>query len=91
MKTRNYMSGISEMPRFAFVLACLLMVGAGWHFQTAVERLGQMSDELQSDFMQPSQVFIQIASRRQKTPVSATNPRPTPVSKDNLLESSAQN
>ena len=79
------------MPRFAFVLACLLMVGAGWHFQTAVERLGQMSDELQSDFMRPSLVFLRSASARQEAPDSAANPRPNPAIKENLVESSAQN
>jgi hypothetical protein len=89
MKTRDYLLGISEMPRFAFVLACLLMVGAGWYSKTALDRLGQMSDELQSDFMQPSQVFIQIASRRQNAPVSATNTRSKPEIKENMVENSA--
>ena len=89
MKTRDYLSGIAEMPHFAFVLACLLMVGAGWYSKTAVDRLGQMSDELQSDFMQPSEVYLRSVSGRQKAPASAANPRPTPVGKENLVESSA--
>jgi len=79
------------MPRFAFVLACLLMVGAGWHFQTAVERLGEMSDEIQRDFMQPSQPYLLGVSRRQNASASAANPRPNTAIKENLVESSAQN
>ena len=79
------------MPRFAFVLACLLMVGAGWYSKTAVDRLGEMSDEIQRDFMRPSQPYLVGVFRRQNASASAANPRPNPAIKENLVESSAQN
>jgi hypothetical protein len=88
MKTKAYLSGSSGTQRFAFVAACLLVAGAGWYSMNAVDRLGQMADELGSDFSKPSQAYLWNVSRRHKAPAVPASPRLKPVSKENAPNSS---
>ena len=83
MKTRAYLSGGLGMRRFAFVVACLLIAGAGWFSMNAVDRLGQMAEELQSEFLQPSPVYLMRTSFGQRAHPGSTTTGPQ-VSKQNL-------
>ena len=82
MKTRAYLSGGLGMRRFAFVVACLLITGAGWFSKCSVDRLGEMAEELQSDFLQPSPVYLRNSLRRQVAHPGGTTTGPQ-VSKQN--------
>jgi hypothetical protein len=68
-----------------------MIAGSGWFAKTAVDRLGKMSDELESDFLQPSQMYLWNASGQHKARASSGNPRPKPATNENLPESSAVN
>ena len=82
MKTRAYLSGSLGMRRFAFVVACLLIAGAGWLSKHSVDRLGEMVDELQSDFLHPSPVYLSNTLRQQVAHPGGTTTGPQ-VSKQN--------
>ena len=77
MKTRIDLSVGTKARQVAFTLACLLLLGGGWGTKRVVDRIGDTQDELASDMLHPSDVYLWYVNGRDN-------------SNERLLQSSAE-